>query len=61
MKVVLFCGGIGSPHYTGYGQKKFIRRLGYKADVVKNYFYRDEACVSNDSVPTAGGKNLELL
>ena len=35
--------------------------LGYKADVIKNYFLKYDECVSNDFVLSKGGKNLELL
>jgi glucose-1-phosphate cytidylyltransferase len=41
--------------------KDFILCLGYKADVIKNYFRHYDECVSNDFVLSGGGKNLELL
>jgi NDP-sugar pyrophosphorylase family protein len=69
MKVVLFCGGLGTrmreysetvpkpmvpigyrpiiwhvmKYYAHYGHKDFILCLGYKADVIKNYFRNFEA------------------
>ena len=87
MKVVLFCGGLGTrlreysetvpkpmvpigyrpviwhvmKYYAHYGHKDFILCLGYKADVIKNYFRHYDECVSNDFVLSGGGKNLELL
>jgi len=87
MKVVLFCGGLGTrlgdltenlpkplvkigyrpilwhvmKYYAHYGHKDFILCLGYKADVIKNYFRNYDECVSNDFVLSAGGKSLELL
>jgi len=48
-------------YYAHYGHKDFILCLGYKADVIKNYFRNYDECVSNDFVLSAGGKSLELL
>ena len=48
-------------YYAHYGHKDFILCLGYKADVIKNYFRHYDECVSNDFVLSRGGKNLELL
>jgi len=48
-------------YYAHYGQKDFILCLGYKADVIKNYFLQYDECLSNDFVLSKGGKNLELL
>jgi glucose-1-phosphate cytidylyltransferase len=48
-------------YYAHYGQKDFILCLGYKADVIKNYFRHYDECVSNDFVLSDGGKNVELL
>ena len=48
-------------YYAHYGHRDFILCLGYKADVIKNYFRNYDECVSNDFVLSAGGKNLELL
>ena len=48
-------------YYAHYGHKDFILCLGYKADVIKNYFRNYDECVSNDFVLSDGGKNLELL
>ena len=87
MKVVLFCGGLGTrlrevsenipkpmvhigyrpilwhvmKYYAHYGHKDFILCLGYKADVIKNYFLNYNECVSNDFTLMEGGKTLELL
>jgi glucose-1-phosphate cytidylyltransferase len=87
MKVVLFCGGLGTrmreysetipkpmvpigyrpiiwhvmKYYAHYGHKDFVLCLGYKADVIKNYFRNYDECISNDFVLSGGGKNLELL
>ena len=48
-------------YYAHYGHKDFILCLGYKADVIKNYFLEYDECLSNDFVFSKGGKNLELL
>jgi glucose-1-phosphate cytidylyltransferase len=48
-------------YYAHYGHKDFILCLGYKADVIKNYFRNYDECVSNDFVLSGGGKNLQLL
>jgi glucose-1-phosphate cytidylyltransferase len=87
MKVVLFCGGLGTrmreysetvpkpmvpigyrpiiwhvmKYYAHFGHKDFILCLGYKADVIKNYFRSYDECVSNDFVLSGGGRKLELL
>src|SRR6476469_5940611 len=42
-------------YYAHYGHKDFILCLGYKADVVKNYFLNYDECVSNNFVFTNGG------
>jgi glucose-1-phosphate cytidylyltransferase len=87
MKVVLFCGGLGTrireypepvpkpmvtigyrpilwhvmKYYAHYGHKDFILCLGYKADVVKNYFLNYDECLSNNFVLSKGGKKLQLM
>jgi glucose-1-phosphate cytidylyltransferase len=48
-------------YYAHYGHKDFILCLGYKADVIKNYFLEYDECLSNDFVFSQGGKSLELL
>ena len=87
MKVVLFCGGLGTrlrehsntlpkpmvnigyrpiiwhlmKYYAHYGHKEFILCLGYKGDVIKDYFLHYDECVSNDFVLSDGGRRVELL
>jgi glucose-1-phosphate cytidylyltransferase len=87
VKVVLFCGGLGTrlrdyndtvpkpmvnigyrpllwhvmKYYAHFGHKDFILCLGYKADVIKNYFRHYDECLSNDFVMSAGGRTIELL
>jgi glucose-1-phosphate cytidylyltransferase len=48
-------------YYAHYGHKDFILCLGYKADVIKQYFLEYNECLTNDFVLTQGGKNLQLL
>ena len=48
-------------YYAHFGYKDFILCLGYKADVVKDYFLRYDEALSNDFVLSAGGRNVELL
>ncbi len=87
MKVVLFCGGLGTrirdysesipkpminighrpilwnlmKYYAHYGHNDFILCLGYKADVIKNYFLNYDECLSNDFILSGGGKQLLML
>jgi len=48
-------------YYAHFGHKDFILCLGYRADVIKNYFLNYNECASNDFVLSAGGKRLELI
>lgn len=87
MKVVLFCGGLGTrlrenddsvpkpmvnigyrpimwhlmKYYAHYGHKDFILCLGYKADVIKQYFLGYNECLSNDFVLAGGDHKVNLL
>jgi len=87
MKVVLFCGGLGTrlreysetipkplvnigvrpiiwhlmKYYAYYGHKEFILCLGYKGDVIKDYFLNYQETASNDFVLSEGGNKIELL
>lgn len=86
MKVVLFCGGLGTrlrefsetmpkpmvsigyrpiiwhlmKYYAYYGHTDFILCLGYRGDIIKEYFLKYDECLSNDFVLSKGGKDLEL-
>jgi glucose-1-phosphate cytidylyltransferase len=86
MKVVLFCGGLGTRlrehsdtipkplvnvgyrpilwhlmrYYAHYGHKDFLLCLGYRGDMIREYFLRYEECMSNDFTLSAGGKRIEL-
>jgi glucose-1-phosphate cytidylyltransferase len=48
-------------YYAHYGHKDFIICLGYKGNVIKDYFLRYDEAVSNDFVWSKGGKNIQLL
>jgi glucose-1-phosphate cytidylyltransferase len=48
-------------YYAHYGHKDFIICLGYKAEVIKQYFLDYNECISNDFVFSQGGSKVELL
>ncbi len=48
-------------YYAHFGHKDFILCLGYRADVIKDYFLNYNECASNDFVLTKGGAKVELL
>ena len=48
-------------YYAHFGHRDFILCLGYKADVIKNYFLNYDECASNDFVLAEGGKKIDLL
>jgi len=86
MKVVLFCGGLGTRlrehsdvipkplvnvgyrpiiwhlmrYYAHYGHKEFILCLGYRGDMIRDYFLHYNECLSNDFTLSEGGKRIEL-
>jgi glucose-1-phosphate cytidylyltransferase len=86
MKVVLFCGGLGTRlrehsdtipkplvnigyrpiiwhlmrYYAHYGHKDFVLCLGYRGDLVREYFLNYDECMSNDFTLSEGGKNKNL-
>src|SRR4026209_1029975 len=86
MKVVLFCGGLGTRlrehsetipkplvnigyrpiiwhlmrYYAHFGHKEFILCLGYRGDLIKEYFVRHAGWLSNDFTLSDGGKTIEL-
>lgn len=87
MKVVLFCGGLGTRlrehsdtipkplvnvgyrpilwhimrYYAHYGHKDFVLALGYRGDLIREYFLNYNECMSNDFVLSEGGRKVELL
>jgi glucose-1-phosphate cytidylyltransferase len=48
-------------YYAHFGHTDFILCLGYKADVIKNYFLKYDECLSNDFVISRGGQQVKLL
>ncbi len=48
-------------YYASYGFSDFILCLGYKAEVIKEYFLSYNEALSNDFVLRDGGKSIELL
>jgi glucose-1-phosphate cytidylyltransferase len=87
VKVVLFCGGLGTrlreysdtipkplvdigyrpilwhvmKYYAHYGHKEFILCLGYRGNLIKDYFLNYRECDSNDFELTNGGGNIRLF
>ncbi len=86
MKVVLFCGGLGTRlrehsdtipkplvnvglrpilwhlmrYYAHFGHKDFILCLGYRGDLIREYFLNYNECLSNDFTLSEGGRKVEL-
>jgi glucose-1-phosphate cytidylyltransferase len=48
-------------YYAHFGHKDFILCLGYRGDIVKDYFLNYNECLSNDFVLSEGGRNLQLM
>ena len=46
-------------YYAHFGHTEFILCLGYRADVVKNYFLNYSEYLSNDFVLSDGGNQIE--
>lgn len=87
MKVVLFCGGLGTrlrehsdtipkplvnigyrpillhlmKYYAHYGHKEFILCLGYRGDLIKEFFLKYNEAMSNDFVLDVTGQKVDLL
>ena len=87
MKVVLFCGGLGTRlrehsdtipkplvnvgyrpilwhlmrYYAHYGHTDFVLALGYRGDMIREYFLNYNECMSNDFTLSEGGRKVELM
>lgn len=48
-------------YYAHYGHKDFILCLGYKGEMIKQFFLNYNECLSNDFTLSQGGKKLELF
>jgi glucose-1-phosphate cytidylyltransferase len=48
-------------YYAHHGHKDFLLCLGYKANVVKEYFLKYDEAVSNDFVLSEGGRRRDLV
>jgi glucose-1-phosphate cytidylyltransferase len=48
-------------YYAHFGHKDFILCLGYKGNVIKDYFLHYDESVSNDFVWSNGGKQIQFL
>lgn len=48
-------------YYAHYGHRDFILCLGYRGDLIKNFFLNYEECISNDFVLSEGGRRRELF
>ena len=86
MKVVLFCGGLGTrlreysetipkplvdigyrpimwhlmKYYAHFGHNEFILCLGYRGDLIKEYFLKYNEWLSNDFSLADGGRTMHL-
>jgi glucose-1-phosphate cytidylyltransferase len=47
-------------YFAHFGHREFILCLGYRSDLIKQYFLNYDECLSNDFVLSKGGKSLEL-
>ena len=48
-------------YYAHFGHRDFVLCLGYRADVIKEYFLRYNEALSNDFVISGTGGQIELL
>src|SRR5438874_6668562 len=48
-------------YYAHFGHKDFILALGYRGDMIKDYFLNYNEFVTNDFVLADGGQTRELL
>lgn len=48
-------------YYAHYGHRDFVLCLGYRADIIKEYFLNYNECLSNDFILAEGGERVELV
>lgn len=48
-------------YYAHFGHTDFILALGYRGDLIKEYFLNYNECMSNDFVLSNGGKDVDLF
>ena len=48
-------------YYAHFGYRDFILCLGYRGDLIKQYFLNYEESLSNDFVLSRGGEDIQLL
>jgi glucose-1-phosphate cytidylyltransferase len=48
-------------YYAHFGHHDFILCLGYRGDMIRDYFLHYNECMSNDFVLSSGGNKIELL
>ena len=48
-------------YYAHFGHRDFVLCLGYRGEVIKDYFLHYDETVSNDFVLAEGGRSIELL
>jgi glucose-1-phosphate cytidylyltransferase len=47
-------------YYAHFGHRQFILCLGYRGDVIKQYFLNYDECMYNDFVMVKGGRDVRL-
>ena len=48
-------------YYAHFGHKDFVLCLGYRGDLLREYFLNYNECVSNDFTLSEGGRKIDLL
>ena len=48
-------------YFAHFGHRDFVLCLGYRGDVIKQYFLNYSECISNDFVFSDGGKTVKLV